>query len=751
MSSLAEGLSGPGPGSFQAPPPRSPSSHLSHPRNQPGMALTRLLNDPLPPMRSPPVSEAGSAAATNPARVPSFGSPQSRLGGPQPAYIPFAPPLSGRSSHDVALSSQGAFSDSVLCSTSRTTIERALEVFRRESLSVIDHRRSTSYSIAAVQEAFKKLDARPDSVQSDLWATWKHVTWLAELVKVPPFPLNPDKIALLLSVHVDLPCSTVVREMMRHRQTLLDPDQVILSLHCMEVAGKASKDYWPGAPSFVRSASHYPSTSLVRTLVNQKAAQTPAITGFAPRKGHESSRPIAHPAVSGFYPPQARQLQPIPAARPPPTLPPKRSLRELCAELPAILRDLRDLPDDPQIFDIAQLRFQNASSAPAYVPRMPDLVQAAVLYTNITALLCFPTYPIDAIKLAVFGLAFTPGPLGDALARSSPEFANQREFPRLNGRDMEKLLRDVTAVRDITRGGTAAIAEAETRDWQEWLRELRLDWKANEPPEQAKRLRPSQPAQSRKRAKLSPSPTDSENLRASVKTVSDRPSLSKKELSQAPPSDISTPAPSIAETASSPEGSTQPVPKKRGRPKKTKVAAVKKENAEPKGRKTTVTPSSSSRSSTPSSNFATGSIAASVTRAPLAPRWIPERKGKIPDQIAMPPIPPIRPSTRWLKQKKVRSPVKVVKVENVVGAETGQITLGGDTAGETQPIPEDDEEDEEEEEEEEAPRTIAASRPKRRGGLVMNPVDIESLWTLARSVGYTREALDDEAAQEIQP
>lgn len=136
---------------------------------------------------------------------------------------------------------------------------------------------------------------------------------------------------------------------------------------------------------------------------------------------------------------------------------------------------------DPQVFDIAQIRFQNASSAPAYVTRMPDLVQAAVLYTNITALLCFPTYPIDAVKLAVFALAFTPGPLGQILLRSSPEFAQQQQYSRLSGSDMEKLMKDLTAVRDITRGGSVGISEGELRDWHEWLRELTLDWRSLDP------------------------------------------------------------------------------------------------------------------------------------------------------------------------------------------------------------------------------------------------------------------------------
>jgi hypothetical protein len=113
---------------------------------------------------------------------------------------------------------------------------------------------------------------------------------------------------------------------------------------------------------------------------------------------------------------------------------------------------------------------------------MPDLVQAAVLYTNITALLCFPTYPIDSVKLAIFALAFTPGHLGHYLLRASPEFAQQQQYSRLSGSDLQKLMKDLTAVRDITRGGSVGISEGEINEWHEWLRELLEDWRSVDPP-----------------------------------------------------------------------------------------------------------------------------------------------------------------------------------------------------------------------------------------------------------------------------
>ncbi|GAA5954153.1 hypothetical protein JCM3765_005306 [Sporobolomyces pararoseus] len=677
------------------------------------MDLTRLLNDSTPPERSTAMQEPNGNTEGHPQpRLASLTSFSNRQG--LQSSTKSSPPLSNEGSLETSSEDYSrSFTDSVLCSSSRGVIEAALEAFRREAHSVMDFQHSTNLSVYAVQESFKSLDSWPGT-QLDLWAVWSQITWLTELARVPTFPINPDKVALLLSVYVDLPCSKVVRELIRHRQTLLEPDQVLLLLHGTEIAGKASKDFWPGGSSFLRSASHYPSTTLVRSLISHKAAQKPAISGFAPPKPAPPPRPVVRPTVSNFYGPKTS----------PPVAPIKSrlSLRELSDQLPSILRDLKALPDEPQVFDIAQVRFQNASSAPAYVTRMPDLVQAAVLYTNITALLCFPTYPIDAIKLAVFGLAFTPGPLGRFLLEASPEFAKQQQYARLSGKDMEKLLKDLTAVRDITRGGSVGISEGEIRDWQEWSKELTLDWKSVEPPTVKDRPKPSQNGgPPRKRAKLSPSPTVSENMRESVKTVSDRPSISKKEAFKAPPSDRSTPAPSVTESISSPEISSKPLPKgtKTKKPKTQTTTTTKKaSNLAPTSKVRKDTPTTSSRSSTPASSIASSSALATsnLSRPAPFPRWKPEIKGKIPEQIPMPPVPPIRPSTRWLKQNRIK-----------VKEEDGSVE---DDAG-------DDDEDDEE------PRTIAASRPKRRGGLQMIPVDVEALWELARKVGYTEEAMDE--------
>jgi len=101
----------------------------------------------------------------------------------------------------------------------------------------------------------------------------------------------------------------------------------------------------------------------------------------------------------------------------------------------------------------------------------------------------------------------------------------------------------------------------------------------------------------------------------------------------------------------------------------------------------------------------------------------------------MPPVPPIRPSTRWLKQNRI-------KLQRLKTEQDGSGGGGGSVDGTTGEDEGEEDDEGEEEEEEEAPRTIAASRPKRRGGLQMVPVDVEALWELARKIGYTQEALD---------
>lgn len=153
-----------------------------------------------------------------------------------------------------------------------------------------------------------------------------------------------------------------------------------------------------------------------------------------------------------------------------------------------------------------------------------------------SALLEFPTYPITTLKLAVFALTMTPGPLGKLLDKAAPLVPDQRESPRLPGPEFETILKDVTTVYKITRAEDEKVPTAETTEWLKWWDELTADWKgalkrcaatlpmvilrvrgpADPKPTDGRReeSRPSQTA--RKRTKLSPSPG---TLPARVKTV----------------------------------------------------------------------------------------------------------------------------------------------------------------------------------------------------------------------------------------
>lgn len=130
------------------------------------MDLNRLLNGPLPPMRTPPAQEANHQHGAARPRLASLTSFADQAPGPRPlnkyargsltraptselsltfselSHVPLcdsllSPPLSTSSgSHDDGISLvPRSFTDLVLCSASRVEIEGALEAFRRESHS----------------------------------------------------------------------------------------------------------------------------------------------------------------------------------------------------------------------------------------------------------------------------------------------------------------------------------------------------------------------------------------------------------------------------------------------------------------------------------------------------------------------------------------------------------------------------------------------------------------------------------------
>ena len=133
-------------------------------------------------------------------------------------------------------------------------------------------------------------------------------------------------------------------------------------------------------------------------------------------------------------------------------------------------------PADPADFDAAQERF-SAVNTPLYAPRAENLFKTAVEYTKVSALLEFPTYPITNLKLVVFALTMTPGPLGKLLDKATPLVPDQRESPCLPGPELEAILKDVTTVYKITRAEDENVPKAETTEWLKWWDELTADWK----------------------------------------------------------------------------------------------------------------------------------------------------------------------------------------------------------------------------------------------------------------------------------
>ncbi|GAA5962981.1 hypothetical protein JCM21900_004331 [Sporobolomyces salmonicolor] len=529
----------------------------------------------------------------------------------------------------------------------------------------------------AVTAAYNGFDP---SRRNQLWEDWIAFSSLCRTFSVPVFPLQPDKVALLLAVHVHLPASDVLRDLGGIRDSK-KPDRIARTMQAMQIAAKATHHLWPDVRCFIRDADQYELTKIVVNAAKREydvgvASQLQNV-GFAPPRRQEpppsaplSSCPISRPSLSKIPPP----VPYLPSTSSTPSAVPQwrtlgRSLQDLCAELPNILHDLHNLPDDPQLFDVAQMRFQSASSHPSYAPCMASLHKAAVLYTHITAIFSFPTYPITSLKLAIFGLAFTPGPLGQVLDQAAPELARQREYPRMRGKELDRLLKDATGVRMITRGGDDRVPEEEKTDWLEWWSGLTEDWKSIYVSRPSVAPRPSQPGPPRKRLKKSPSPTNSEVAKASAATVTSRPRLGGKQPKV--PSERGTPVPS---PSSSPEATL--------RSSSATTSSKRRGGGRP-------------RSSTP------GFAPPKPTRAAPAPRWNPKIKGELPSERHPPPLPMV-----------MDSPYYVVKSNQGSSESDDESHAAG--------------------------RSIALHRPKRTGPLRMLPVDIEALWSGGSEGGRPR-------------
>ncbi|GEM10692.1 hypothetical protein Rt10032_c12g4709 [Rhodotorula toruloides] len=522
------------------------------------------------------------------------------------------------------------------------------------------------------------------NVRSRLWTDWGIYSTLCTSLGVPVYPIQPDKVAFVLATHSNLPVASVLRGLTKVREQI-SAGMVRGIFDTLNEAAKASRHLWPDVACFVRSADNYevtnevllnlPSTSSLiskPTTANFYSRPEPT-TRLAPVSALQdsfTSRPLltqvppAPPPPALVTPPPEQFFQPSRAHHDKP----RRTLRSVCNDLSAFLAELQAQPHDLETFDIAQKRFQQTVNTPAYAPRAAHLHNTALIYTHITAVLDFPTYPITTAKLAVFALAMTPGPFGEVLDSAFFLLKSKRDCARATGKQLESLLEDVTVVRTITRGGDHRIPDEEKSEWKRWWGEITDDWKGASKPRGEGR--PSQPA--RKRAKRSPSPAAS---------------------------DVSA-------------ASTSRITTKKGRQPRSRITGTDTSRASSPAFYRRGTPSASTRGGRRGGCGGAGSTRSQpVSPEPIYPRWMPTRKGVLPSNRREPELPPILDSPWYVPKKK-----KIKAEDDDTGSVDGKSVEGEESAT--------DEEDEKKPQ----GRSVALHRP-RRGGTDMQVFDISLLWT----------------------
>ncbi|GAA5826625.1 hypothetical protein JCM11251_002824 [Rhodosporidiobolus azoricus] len=667
------------------------------------MRIPSLLNEPAPSVRSS-----------------TFYQPRERVSHPPPSTGPSsanghafdAPPQANffaQSRHQQDEFDQEHLSTSeVLYSTSVGVIQSALQALRAVYDDFPNADQASSGSADAVTNAFNSYRA-PYPPQNALRSDWVVFSTLCQSLRVPVFPIQPDKVALVLSAHVPtLPISLPLRQL---AQFAIPPAPSVVerTMICLQVAANATRHLWPDVRCFIRGAEAYDPTNILLEAVRPASVppQPISTSGFhapAPRASLTKPREETPVLVKGVT--SRPHITNVPAApltkatdkapmtpRVPPPLE-ESSLAALCEDLPVLLKEMQAEVGDPTIFDVAGARFSETANSPAFAERVESLFNTATIYTHITAVLSFPTYPITTLKLAIFALSMTPGPLGQKVDQVAPILKERREVPRATGTQLEGLLKDATVLRMITRGGDRQIPDEEKSEWVRWQEEVMRDWKGPDPVTKGKK-RPSQPG--KKRIKRSLSPTDSEASNSSNTRARSTPTESSR-----------------GKGARQPRSRLHPTVK-----------------TEPSSR-------SSSRAGTPSAS-STGTGAPREKKgknpwhgfyAPVQPvdypRWVPEKVGTLPEDRREPVLPPILACPWWVPKKK-KAPKKPHPEEEKV--DQGPLTLtlaGGAGAGPT----EEDEEDAEEEKkrQEQMQRSIALHRPKR-GGLDMRPFDVSSLWS----------------------
>ncbi|GAA5900065.1 hypothetical protein JCM6882_002604 [Rhodosporidiobolus microsporus] len=669
------------------------------------MQISSLLNEPVPSVRPSSfyqprgsVSHPPQGGASSSVNGLSYGAP------PQPGFFAQPRHLANEFEDEPLPTSE------VLLSTSPEVIQSALQALRVAYDNFPDADQASADSAHAVTRAFNGYKA-PYPPQNALWSDWVVFSTLCQSLRVPVFPIQPDKVALVLSAYApSLPISFPLRQMSQFPMTPA-PTVVERTMVALQVAANATRHLWPDVRCFIRGAEAYDATSILLEAVTPAPAppQPSSHSGFHAPKSRPSlqkqreetpalvkgvtSRPMLTTVPSAPLTKSTDKAPRITKTAPPP----ESSVAALCEDLPAVLKKMQDEVGDPQVFDIAGVRFSETANSPAFAERVEALFNTATVYTHITAILSFPTYPITTLKLAIFALAMTPGPMGAKLDAVAPQLKEKRDVARASGKQLEGLMKDATVLRMITRGGDKQIPDGEKSEWLRWQEEVMRDWKGPEPARTKGKKRPSQTG--RKGVKRSLSPTDSEASNSSNTRQRSAPAESSRG-----------------------KGARQP---------RSRLHPTSK--TEPSSR-------SSSRAGTPSvSSTGTGGGGTREKKGknpwfgyyePVEPvnypRWVPDKVGKLPDDRHEPVLPPIIACPWWVPKKK-KAP-KVKKEDDAKAVEEGPLTLtlaGGAGTGPT----EEDEEDAEEEKkrQEQMQRSIALHRPKR-GGLDMRPFDVSLMW-----------------------
>ncbi|KAJ8292107.1 hypothetical protein OF846_004437 [Rhodotorula toruloides] len=665
---------------FLAP---GPSSAPSHAPSTTGMDLQSFSNATLPPMRTlrlgEPLQREGDVVQQE------GGGARLVQGIARPCPPREAPHTHTKSEPSPPHPSSDSEPDlpmtRLLHSTSLEGVQAAIQEMRDVLNGFSSPDRIRVLSGHAISSVF---NANEPNVRSRLWTDWGIYSSLCSSLGVPVYPIQPDKVAFVLATHSNLPIASVLRSLSTVREQI-SAGMVRGIFDTLNEAAKASRHLWPDVACFVRSADNYEVTNeVLLNLPSTSSNVSKPATASVYSRPEPPVRVAPVPALQDSFTSRPLLTQ-VPPAPPPPALvtpppeqffqpsrahdrKPRRTLRAVCDDLSAFLAELQAQPHDLETFDVAQKRFQQTVNTPAYAARAAHLHNTALIYTHITAVLEFPTYPITTAKLAVFALAMTPGPLGEVLDSACLSLKSKRDCPRASGKQLESLLKDVTVVRMITRGGDDRIPDEEKSEWKRWWEEITDDWKgASKPRDEG---RPSQPA--RKRVKRSPSPAAS---------------------------DVSA-------------ASTSRLTSKKGRQPRSRIAGPDTSRASSPAFSRRGTPSASARGGRRGGYGGAGSTRSQpVSPEPVYPRWIPRQKGVLPADRREPELPPILDSPWYVPKKK-----KIKAEDDGTGSVDGKSVEGEDSAS--------DEEDEKKPQ----GRSVALNRP-RRGGTDMQVFDISLLWT----------------------